>query len=161
MGSKNAYRPCATMALFNKAGKVLVAERNDRRKAAWQLPQGGIDKGETVEQAALRELEEEIGTSDAEILAIADKTVCYDWPKDKPTGRRKKWRGQRISLVALQFSGNDQDIDLDTVHPEFRDWRWIALEAIPELIVPFKKPVYEYAVRAFLPVRDQIRQEKV
>ncbi|MDD9979555.1 MAG: RNA pyrophosphohydrolase, partial [Boseongicola sp.] len=119
------------MALFNKAGKVLVAERNDRRETAWQLPQGGIDDGETVEQAAFRELAEEIGTSDAEIMAIADETICYDWPSGNSVGRRKKWRGQRITLVALRFLGRDEDIDLNTEHPEFREWRWIALEAIP------------------------------
>ena len=147
------------MILFNHAGKVLVAERNDREDSAWQLPQGGIDEGESIEIAALRELEEEIGTAAAEIITIAEKTVCYDWPSTNGSDRRMKWQGQRMSLVALRFTGQDSDINLNTAHPEFRSWRWVALEVIPELIVPFKKPVYDYAVQEFTKIRDELRSE--
>jgi len=150
------YRPCAAMVLFNKAGQVLVAERNDRTDAAWQLPQGGIDQWETIEQGALRELEEEIGTSAAAIIAIANKTMAYDWPTNIEGGRLTKWVGQRITLVALKFTGKDCDINLNTPHPEFRAWRWVSLEDIPELIVPFKRSVYNYAVRQFTPIRDKL-----
>jgi putative (di)nucleoside polyphosphate hydrolase len=146
------------MLLFNAVGHVLVAERNDMAESAWQLPQGGIDKGETAEQAALRELEEEIGTAFARIIAVAPNTVSYDWPTNKVGGRRKKWRGQCITLVALQFNGQDSDINLETAHPEFRHWKWISLEMLPRLITPFKRPVYEYAVSQFAPVRDKLRQ---
>jgi putative (di)nucleoside polyphosphate hydrolase len=154
----SAYRPCAAMLLFNPAGDVLVAERNDMEESAWQLPQGGIDKGETAEQAALRELEEEIGTASATIIAVAPNTVSYDWPANKVGGRRKRWRGQCITLVALQFSGHDRDINLETDHPEFRNWKWVSLEMLPRLITPFKRVVYEYAVTQFTPIRDKLRQ---
>jgi putative (di)nucleoside polyphosphate hydrolase len=146
------------MLLFNPAGNVLVAERNDMVESAWQLPQGGIDKDETAEQAALRELEEEIGTASARIIAIAPQTVSYDWPANKVDGRSKKWRGQCITLVALHFKGHDSDINLETDHPEFRNWKWVSLEMLPRLITPFKRPVYEYAVSQFAPVRDKLRQ---
>lgn len=151
------YRPCAAMLLFNSAGDVLVAERNDMEEAAWQLPQGGIDKGETAEQAALRELEEEIGTASAQIIAVASKTISYDWPANKVGERRKRWRGQCITLVALKFDGDDDDINLETANPEFRNWKWVSLEMLPRLITPFKRQVYEYAVREFGLVRDKLR----
>ncbi len=147
------------MLLFNAAGDVLVAERNDMAESAWQLPQGGIDPSETAEQAALRELEEEIGTASARIIAVAPKVVTYDWPANKVSGRRKKWRGQCITLVALQFNGHDNDINLETEHPEFRNWKWVSLERLPRLITPFKRPIYEYAVSEFASVRDKLRQE--
>jgi putative (di)nucleoside polyphosphate hydrolase len=154
----SAYRPCAAMLLFNAAGEVLVAERNDMKESAWQLPQGGIDRGETAKQAALRELEEEIGTASAKIIAVAPNTVSYDWPANK-AGRSKKWRGQCITLVALLFNGHDDDINLETDHPEFRNWKWVSLEMLPRLITPFKRAVYEYAVSEFSAVRDKLRQE--
>jgi putative (di)nucleoside polyphosphate hydrolase len=146
------------MLLFNSAGDVLVAERNDMEESAWQLPQGGIDHGETAEQAALREIEEEVGTASAKILAVAPNIISYDWPSNKIGGRRKKWRGQCITLVALQFNGHDNEINLETKHPEFRNWKWVSLEMLPRLITPFKRPVYEYAVSEFTSVRDKLRQ---
>jgi putative (di)nucleoside polyphosphate hydrolase len=155
----SGYRPCAAMLLFNASGDVFVAERNDLAESAWQLPQGGIDPSETAEQAALRELKEEIGTASARIIAVAPKVVTYDWPANKVSGRRKKWRGQCITLVALQFNGHDNDINLETEHPEFRNWKWVSLERLPRLITPFKRPIYEYAVSEFASVRDKLRQE--
>ncbi len=142
------------MLLFNVKGEVLVAERNDRKDTAWQLPQGGVDLDENVEQSALRELKEEIGTAAAEVVAIADDQICYDWPEKNHKKDRKKWRGQCVTLVALKFIGNDSDINVNTHHPEFRAWKWVALETIPQLIIPFKKPLYDYAVRQFTSIRD-------
>ncbi len=146
------------MVLFKATGDVLVAERNDMTESAWQIPQGGIDDHETAEQAALRELEEEIGTAAAEIVDVAPNTVSYDWPPNKVGGRRKKWRGQCITLVALRFTGHDRDINLETDHPEFRRWKWVPLEMLPRLVTPFKRPVYDYAVSEFSQIRDQLVQ---
>ena len=155
------YRQCAAMVLFNKYGQVLVAERNDMTNAAWQLPQGGVDQGETIEDGALRELEEEIGTSAVKIISIADEPISYDWPKKLVGQRRTKWVGQRVTLVALKFTGRDSEINLNTSEPEFRAWKWVSLEDIPSLIVPFKRSVYDYAVCQFTPIRDKLLMEKI
>lgn len=152
------YRPCVAIILFNRAGKVLVAERNDVDTACWQLPQGGIDHGENPVDAALRELEEETGTAAATLIAEAPDWSSYDWPADiERTPGKGRFRGQRVKPVALQFAGTDSDIDLATAHPEFRAWRWVDLEEIPALIVPFKTPLYREIVAVFLRIRDSIR----
>lgn len=152
------YRPCVAMVLFSGDGRVLVAERNDLEEAAWQLPQGGIDEGEDPPSAALRELEEEIGTRKAEWLAEASEWIAYDLPAaigGNPW--RGRYRGQRVKLVALRFTGSDEDIDPATESPEFRAWRWVELEELPSLIVAFKRPLYEATVREFAPLRDRLR----
>lgn len=156
MNSEIDYRQCAAMVLFNKDGQVLVAERNDMTSAAWQLPQGGVEQGETIEHGVLRELEEEIGTSAVTIISIANESISYDWPGFLESEHLAKWVGQRVTLVALKFTGRDSEINLNTSQPEFRAWKWVSLEEIPELIVPFKRPVYDYAVCQFTPIRDKL-----
>ena len=156
--SGKPYRPCVAIALFNSRGQVLVAERNDVAAACWQLPQGGIDPGETPAEAALRELEEEIGTAAATILSETPTWTHYDWPEGAVrTPGKGKYRGQQVKSIALRFTGTDGDIDLATAHPEFRAWRWVELEDIPALIVDFKRPLYEITVAAFLDTRDAVR----
>lgn len=155
----DAYRPCVAMAVFNDAGLVLVAERNDVEEAAWQLPQGGIDRGEDVLTAACRELREEIGTSAVTYRTEAARWITYDLPGGMAeTPWAGRYRGQRVKLVAFRFAGSDADIVLETAHPEFRAWKWVKLEALPDLIVPFKRALYEAAVREFTPLRDEIRR---
>ena len=143
------YRPCVGACLFNKDGQVFVAERLDT-PGAWQLPQGGIDKGEDPEDAAFRELIEEIGTNDADLMARTDGWLKYDLP-DHLVGKvwKGKYRGQKQIWYALRFKGSDSDINIETKHPEFGRWQWVDLEMIPELIVPFKRDIYVEIVNQF------------
>jgi putative (di)nucleoside polyphosphate hydrolase len=149
------YRPCVGLCLFNEAGKVFVAERLDSR-GAWQMPQGGIDKGEDVQTAALRELKEEIGTDKAEIIQIHHEKLRYDIPDDVrarlPWG--KDFIGQEQTWVALRFLGDDSDIDLDAWdHPEFARYQWVPLREVPEMIVPFKVETYKKVVEMFSDIK--------
>jgi putative (di)nucleoside polyphosphate hydrolase len=137
------YRPAVGIMLLNDRNQVFVARRIDIPGEAWQMPQGGIDRGETPRQAALRELEEEVGTAKAEILAESDAWLRYDFPSEL---RRRAWlkryRGQAQKWFAMRFTGRDGDFDLATRHPEFDAWKWIAPAELPELIVPFKRQLY-------------------
>ena len=130
--------------LLNRQGEVFVARRIDMPDlAAWQMPQGGIDAGETPREAALRELKEEIGTDKAEILAESAGWLRYDLPADLAGGIwGGGYRGQRQKWFVMRFTGSDADIDLATEHPEFDAWRWVASQQLPELIVPFKRQLY-------------------
>lgn len=150
------YRDNVGALLFNGAGRVLVARRADMPNAegaagGWQLPQGGLDKGEDPAMAVLRELEEEIGTARAKILAEHPRWLVYDLPATligKALGG--KYRGQRQKWFALRFLGRDADIRLDLdPHPEFDAWRWADLGELPGLAVDFKRAIYEELVREF------------
>ncbi|MFO1152808.1 MAG: RNA pyrophosphohydrolase [Rhodospirillales bacterium] len=150
---KLPYRRGVGAVLFNQAGLVFVAKRIDTPGEAWQLPQGGIDGDEKPRAAVLRELAEEIGTADADILA---KTpwLTYDLPAEL-AGRvwGGRYRGQKQRWFALGFRGTDADIRLDaTPHPEFDAWRWAPLESLPPLAVPFKRELYQTLVTEFTPV---------
>jgi putative (di)nucleoside polyphosphate hydrolase len=153
------YRTCVGAVLFNRNGLVLVARRADLPNAegspgGWQLPQGGIDKGEDPRVAVFRELEEEIGTAKAEIIAEHPEWLSYDLPDEligKALGGR--YRGQRQRWFALRFLGEDSDIRLDLdPHPEFDAWRWTRLEELPSLAVGFKRAIYEVLARDFAPL---------
>ena len=139
------YRPGVGIMLLNGEGLVFVGRRIDMPAglAAWQMPQGGIDPGETPRQAALRELKEEVGTDKAEILAESAVWHHYDLPPEI-AGRmwRGRYRGQRQKWFAMHFTGIDADIDPATEHPEFDAWEWVSPERLPELIVPFKRQIY-------------------
>ena len=151
------YRPCVAMVLFNTKGLVFVAERNDKLESIWQLPQGGIDKGESQNDAALRELLEEIGTNAAVILKEEILEIFYNWPAFMTEGPLKKqYNGQRVKLLALKFTGIDQNINLNTEFPEFKNWKWVVLEELPKMTAPFKKPLYELAVKSFKEVRNNL-----
>ena len=139
-----AYRPAVGIMLLNRRGQVLVARRTDMRAMpAWQMPQGGIDPGETPLQAAMRELEEEIGTAKAEFVAESRAWLTYDLPAELAGGVwGGRYRGQRQKWFVMRFIGSDADIDLATEHPEFDAWRWVAPEELPQLIVSFKRQLY-------------------
>lgn len=143
------YRRGVGIALFNADGKVFAAERIDT-PGAWQMPQGGIDRDEAPWPAALRELQEEIGTAKAEWLGETD-WLRYDLPADLASHVWKgKYRGQEQKWFAARFTGTDADIDLGAhSHPEFSAWRWAALSELPDLIVPFKRALYLSVAEAF------------
>ena len=143
------YRPCVGIMLFNRDGKVFVGKRIDQTVEGWQMPQGGIDKGETPRQAALRELQEEVGTGKAEIVGEMEDWVSYDLPPHLVgVAFHGKFRGQRQKWFALHFTGQDADIDLKTHEPEFSDWKWLALDELPAVIVPFKRDTYAAVLAA-------------
>ena len=144
------YRDGAGVMLFNGLGRVFVARRIDMPSEAWQMPQGGIDAGETPREAALRELEEEIGTAKAEIMAESRDWLTYelpDWLVPKVWGGR--YRGQRQKWFAMRFTGVDADINIATETPEFLDWKWDDINRLPELIVPFKRRLYQDVISEF------------
>jgi putative (di)nucleoside polyphosphate hydrolase len=138
------YRPGVGIMLLNRQGEVFVAHRIDMPVLpAWQMPQGGIDPGETPREAALRELKEEIGTDQAEIIAESRGWLTYELPAELAGGIwGGRYRGQRQKWFVMRFTGDDRDIDLATEHPEFDVWQWIAPTRLPELIVPFKRQLY-------------------
>lgn len=137
------YRRGVGILLLNPAGHAFAAERIDT-PGAWQLPQGGIDKGETPMQAAWRELEEESGVTDATLLAETEGWLHYDLPEHV---RGNVWKGRYVGQAqkwfAMRFEGSDDSIRIDGDHPEFSAWRWVAPATLPSLIVPFKRPLYE------------------
>jgi putative (di)nucleoside polyphosphate hydrolase len=144
------YRPCVGMMLLNEANEVFVARRIDMRTEAWQMPQGGIDEGETPQQAVLRELKEEIGTDKADIIAEYDGWLDYDLPDHLvPQIWDGKYRGQTQKWFALRYRGRDADIDIHTSTPEFSEWKWAPMHELPQLIVPFKRALYEKLVAGF------------
>ena len=156
---KNGYRPGVGVMLLNRESHVLVARRIDMPSEAWQMPQGGIDPGETPAVAALRELREEIGTDKADILAELRDWLNYDLPAElRQVLWRGRFRGQTQKWFLARFTGADADIDLETEHPEFLAWRWAALDALPDLIVPFKRQLYRDIVAEFRPAIERLRQ---
>lgn len=146
---KLPYRPNVGVMVLNRDGLMFTARRKDTPDA-WQMPQGGIDKGETAREAALRELKEEIGTNNVEILAVSRGIHRYDLPPDL-VGRvwGGKWRGQEQTWFLVRLLGDDSEIDIDTKHPEFDAWRWSDADDLLKWIVPFKRPVYEAVLAEF------------
>lgn len=146
------YRPAAGVMLLNGHKQVFVAQRLDTTLEAWQMPQGGLDDGEEPEAGALRELEEETGIAAhlVEIIARSTGELLYDLPEDL-IGKlwKGRYRGQRQSWFLMRFMGEDRDVNLETSHPEFRAWKWADPRDLPDLIVPFKRTLYEDVLREF------------
>lgn len=148
------YRPCAGIMLLNDARHVFVGQRLDNALDAWQMPQGGIDKGEDAQAAAFRELTEETGIAPhlAEVIARSEREHFYDLPPHL-LGQMwgGKFRGQRQTWFLMRFLGRDSDIDITTHTQEFRAWRWAAPDQLVDLIVPFKRELYANVVAEFAP----------
>ncbi|MCD7061451.1 RNA pyrophosphohydrolase [Pelagibacterium xiamenense] len=163
------YRDCVGIALFNKQGKVFIARRipedgvdQSEVAAPWQMPQGGIDAGEEPLPAAYRELYEETSIRTIRLIKEAEDWIYYDLPDDVlGIALKGKYRGQRQKWFAFLFEGDESEIDLDTpgdgdCDPEFDAWRWEALSALPDLIVPFKRDAYLQVVDIFASLPEQL-----
>jgi len=149
---ENGYRRGVGVMLLNREGKVFVGARIDNTDDAWQMPQGGIDKDEEPWATALRELEEETGIAPHLVERVAEcpQRLKYDLPEALQGKLWKgKWKGQDQDWYLARFQGTDADVNIHTKHPEFREWRWIEPERLPELIVPFKRELYRQLLREF------------
>ena len=151
------YRPCVGLMIVNGSGKVFAAQRIDSPAAnpAWQMPQGGIDKGEAPSQAALRELQEETGLTPDKVEVIAETTdwLPYDLPHDLvPKLWNGRFRGQEQKYFLLRFVGDDADINIETEEPEFSNWTWMAVDDLLDNIVPFKRDTYSKVIAEFRPL---------
>jgi len=146
------YRAGVGIMLLNKNGEVFVGKRIDTKAEAWQMPQGGIDEGEDAKTAALREMLEEIGTDKAEIIGESAGWYYYDLPENLiPTIWGGKFRGQQQKWFLLKFTGVNEDLNIETDHPEFCEWKWAEPNTLPNLIVPFKRELYAALIAEFLP----------
>ena len=154
MNKSGKYRRGVGVMLLNAYNKVFAGARIDNTDDAWQMPQGGIDEGEEPWATALRELEEETGIAPHLVERLADcpERLRYDLPQELRAHLwGGKWIGQDQDWFLARFIGQDSDIDIATEHPEFREWRWVEPERLPELIVPFKRDLYRRLVAEFRP----------
>ena len=154
------YRPCVGIMLLNRENRIWIGERipkphdEHRIQFAWQMPQGGIDEGEDIERAARRELYEETGTDNVEIISRTSSWLTYDLPPDL-VGKALKgnYRGQKQIWFAMRHTGSDDDFDISgklTGHkPEFRSWKWSTPAEMQSMIVPFKRDVYRQVFDEF------------
>lgn len=146
------YRPCVGVMLANAEGRVFVGQRIDQDITAWQMPQGGIDPGEAPCDAALRELWEETGVP-ADLVTVETETegwIPYELPHDiVPRIWKGRYKGQEQKWFLLRFHGRDSDVNIETEHPEFSEWRWLDPAELIANIVPFKRTVYERVMAEF------------
>jgi putative (di)nucleoside polyphosphate hydrolase len=156
------YRPCAGMMVLNRKGRVFIGRRNGGPEHVdeihvWQMPQGGLDDGEDPYPAALRELYEETNIRSVEKLGEIAEWLKYDLPPDVASHAWKgRYRGQKQKWFCFRFTGDESEINVESPagghEPEFTDWRWEPMENLPNLIIPFKRKVYERVVAEFAPL---------
>ncbi|MFA4894425.1 RNA pyrophosphohydrolase [Brevundimonas sp.] len=155
MKELSRYRPNVGVVLFHPDGRVWYGRRaGTGAPHNWQFPQGGVDDGEDPETAARRELAEETGVVSAELIASTDGWIVYDFPEGYGgTKQARGWAGQKQRWFAFRFTGDESEIDLEAHGEiEFDAWRWGPLSDAPDLIVPFKRAVYEQVVAVFAPL---------
>jgi putative (di)nucleoside polyphosphate hydrolase len=146
---RDGYRHGVGIVLLNEKSKVFVGLRIGMENA-WQMPQGGMKTGETVEQAARRELKEEIGTDRADLIGASKEWFRYEVPSEFiPKSWNGQWHGQAQKWIVMLFRGNDDDINLATEEPEFSAWRWVDVSELIDLAVPFKRELYERIIGEF------------
>ena len=147
------YRPSVGMMILNNNNRIFVGKRIDTKIVAWQMPQGGIDLGETPSGAALREMTEEIGSDKGYIIAESKYWYSYDVPKFLiPKLWDGNFRGQKQRWFLIRFTGTNEDININTSHPEFDEWRWAKLDELLSIIIPFKRKLYQAVVNEFEPI---------
>jgi putative (di)nucleoside polyphosphate hydrolase len=152
MSNADRYRRGVGVMLLNSEDKVWVGARIDNRADAWQMPQGGIDAGEEPWATALRELEEETGIPPHLVERIAEcpERLRYTLPPELiGVIWKEPWIGQEQDWFLCRFLGSDSDVNIATEHPEFREWRWVEPERLPEMIVPFKRDLYRRLLHEF------------
>ncbi len=162
MTSHLPYRPCVGIALVNRLGEAFIGRRKPKRNEAldarsWQMPQGGVDPGEDPLTAAKRELWEETNVRSVDLIAEYPDWLSYDLPDDARDRWAGRYRGQTQKWFLFRFVGDDSEIDIDhpgegAHSPEFDRWRWERLELVPDVVVPFKRTVYETVAAAFAPL---------
>ena len=138
------FRPGVGIIVLNKINKIFVAKRIDNPKKFWQMPQGGVDNGENYYEAAIRELEEETSIKNVELIKEIDGFISYELP-DYLLGIiwRGRFKGQKQKWFIMKFKGNDEEINIRTKKPEFFEWKWIGVEELTKVAVPFKMTVYK------------------
>jgi putative (di)nucleoside polyphosphate hydrolase len=148
------YRPCVGIVLRNDDNHIFVGQRINNLVEAWQMPQGGIDDGETALEAGFREMQEEVGTNKATFIAEHSSWLNYDIPVDLANQLWKgRFRGQTQKWILFNFDGTDENINIKTEDPEFCSWKWAEPKVIPDLAVPFKRNVYLAVLEEF---RDKL-----
>jgi putative (di)nucleoside polyphosphate hydrolase len=163
MSNELPYRPCVGVALANRNGEAFIGHRRRKRKGealdvrAWQMPQGGIDKGEAPLEAARRELWEETNVRSVELIGEMPRWLSYDLPVEARGRFSGRYRGQTQKWFLFRFVGDEKEIDVlrpagGAHEAEFDEWRWERFERLPEVVVPFKRDVYEAVAAAFAPL---------
>lgn len=154
---KKRYRKCAGIVVFNKNKKVLMCARADKESFEWQFPQGGIEKNESIGEAARRELQEETSITSIEQIITFSEPISYDFPDSLLNSFRRKGIynfGQEQYWTLFYFKGTDDEINLQTKTPEFKAWEWTEIETAPQKIVDFKKNAYIKMVELIKPYID-------
>ena len=163
MDNASHYRPSAGIMLIDRRCRVFIGRRAAIKPAAWQMPQGGIEEGEDIQEAARRELLEETGIHRVCVIAVTNDWLTYDLPANVA---KKSWggkfRGQRQKWVLMRFQGTDRDIDF-TRHgpPEFEDHRWVDPASLPGLVISFKRAIYERVISDFRPYLEAMAADKI